>query len=110
MPEIGVCQGTAVCARKLWCRAWELDWNVDIEFTKVRTVNGHCENLLLGENPYVPSRTRTCSFQVNNARLSHSAISTTCDVIVRLWFVSQTDVLVIIIVTYGPRLPLLKPE
>ena len=65
----------------------------------------------LWKKPQLPSRTRTWYPHVNSARLSHCAIARTCILTVRLWFLSQTDVpIVIIIITDRPRLPLLKPE
>ena len=46
-----------------------------------------------------------------SARFSHCAISTTDELVVRMWLLSHTDVpIIIIIIRYRPRLPLLKPE
>ena len=36
--------------------------------------------------------------------------ATACTLMMRLWFLSQADIPIIIIITYRSRLPLLKPE
>ena len=51
------------------------------------------------------------SFEVYSTQLSLCAIATTCVTMVRLCLLSQTDVpIIIIFITYRPRLPLPKPE
>ena len=57
--------------------------------------------------------TRTSYPQVNSARFSHGAIATTGVMRMRLSFLLQTNapiiIIIIIIITYRPRLSLLKP-
>ena len=50
------------------------------------------------------------SFEVYSTQLSLCAIVTACVTMVRLWLLSQTDVPIIIFITYRPRLPFPKRE
>ena len=84
-----------------------IDWNVDIKF--LWELKNNCGNLLLEKNRQLPHRTRTCHPQDLSAWMSHCAIAKTCVLMMRLWYLQQTDVHIIII-TYRPRLLLLKPE
>ena len=66
---------------------------------------------LYGNSPFMGEKSIVAQPDSNlNSPAHDCAIATTCDIVVRLRFLSQTDISFIIIITYRPRLPLLKPE
>ena len=84
---------TSVCARKLCCEAWELEWNVDIEFF-VRI-----EKTLWKELNECPARLEPATTGYHRLIAQDLLITSSLRLsalMVQLWFLLQTDVPIVI--------------
>ena len=91
---------TTVWHERFWCWAWELDWKVDRVFVGTEktlwkfTFGEKIESCPGGPESATPRS------MAHNFPLRHCAIARTCFSVVGLWFWSQLDVPIIIIITY----------
>ena len=75
---------TAVCARKLWCKDWEPDWMVDLDFF-ARTESPSSKSTF-AEKAINSCWFRTTSDQISGPRFCQCVIATASALLVKFWF------------------------